>query len=111
MTEAIRHGAAGVIPKTLGSKAMLGALRLMLSGETFVPAMVAREEAEASGAELPDEGPVQGLTAREREVLKLLVAGMTNKEVGETLGISERSVDRHWVCAKTWLFNQIRGTV
>ena len=35
--------------------------------------------------------------------------GMTNKEVAETLGIGERSVDRHWVCAKTWLFNKVRG--
>jgi DNA-binding NarL/FixJ family response regulator len=97
--QAIHHGAAGVIPKTLGSKAMLGALRLVLAGETFVPAMVARDEAEASeaesGAELPDEGPIQGLTAREREVLKLLVAGMTNKEIAKRLGIQEVTVKLH----------------
>ena len=47
---------------------------------------------------------------RARVVVLRYFAGMTNKEVGETLGISERSVDRHWVCAKTWLFNQIRGS-
>ena len=41
--QAIQHGAAGVIPKTLSSKAMLGALRLVLAGETFVPSMVTRD--------------------------------------------------------------------
>ena len=34
--------------------------------------------------------------------------GMTNKEVAETLGIGERSVDRHWVCAKAWLFQKLQ---
>jgi RNA polymerase sigma factor (TIGR02999 family) len=35
--------------------------------------------------------------------------GLTNKEAAETLGIGERTVDRHWVCAKTWLFHKIRA--
>jgi RNA polymerase sigma factor (TIGR02999 family) len=46
---------------------------------------------------------------RARIVVMKYFGGMTNKEVAETLGIGERTVDRHWVCAKTWLFNQIRG--
>jgi RNA polymerase sigma factor (TIGR02999 family) len=35
--------------------------------------------------------------------------GLTNKEVADTLGISERSVDRRWLYAKTWLFKRIRS--
>jgi len=96
--EAIQNGAAGVIPKTLGSKAMLGALRLVLAGETYVPSMVARETADEDD-EAPstasNEGLIQGLTEREREVLKLLVAGMTNKEIGKRLGIQEVTVKLH----------------
>lgn len=98
--EAIQNGAAGVIPKTLGSKAMLGALRLVLAGETYVPSMVTRESAD-DGADdsgpstASNEGPIQGLTEREREVLKLLVAGMTNKEIGKRLGIQEVTVKLH----------------
>lgn len=34
--------------------------------------------------------------------------GMTNKEVADALGMSERSVDRRWHYAKTWLINRIR---
>jgi RNA polymerase sigma factor (TIGR02999 family) len=45
---------------------------------------------------------------RARVVVLKFFAGMTNKEVAETLGISERSIDRHWVCAKTWLFQNLQ---
>ncbi len=46
---------------------------------------------------------------RARIVVLKYFGGMTNKEVAETLGIGERSVDRHWVCAKVWLFRKIAG--
>ncbi len=45
---------------------------------------------------------------RARIVVLKYFGGMTNKEVAENLGIGERSVDRHWVCAKTWLFHKIQ---
>lgn len=97
--EAIQHGAAGVIPKTLGSKAMLGAIRLVLAGETFVPSMVARDEFEITddliGSEPPAESPISTLTAREREVLRILTTGLTNKAIGEKLGIQEVTVKLH----------------
>jgi RNA polymerase sigma factor (TIGR02999 family) len=44
---------------------------------------------------------------RARIVVLKYFGGMTNKQVAETLGISERSVDRHWVCAKTWLYQKL----
>lgn len=48
---------------------------------------------------------------RARVVVLKYFGGMTNKEVAETLGIGERSVDRHWVCAKSWLFNKIQAQI
>lgn len=48
---------------------------------------------------------------RARVVLMKFYGGMTNKEVAELLGIGERSVDRHWVCAKAWLFQKLRDMV
>jgi len=47
---------------------------------------------------------------RARVVVMKFFSGMTNQEVADTLGISERSVDRHWVCAKAWLFQKLRET-
>lgn len=46
---------------------------------------------------------------RARVVVLKYFGGMTNKEVADTMGIGERSVDRHWVCAKAWLFQKLRG--
>lgn len=74
------------------------------------------DELELAGAE-PDEKILRVNAALERmeslhpERARIVVlkyfGGMTNKEVAETLGIGERSVDRHWVCAKTWLYQEI----
>ena len=42
-------------------------------------------------------------------VLKFFV-GLTNQEVAENLGVTERTVERHWAYAKAWLFQSIRAT-
>jgi RNA polymerase sigma factor (TIGR02999 family) len=44
---------------------------------------------------------------RARIVVLKYFGGMTNQEVAETLGIGERTVYRHWVCAKVWLFDKL----
>lgn len=46
---------------------------------------------------------------RSKIVVMKFFGGMTNKEIAETLGISERSVERHWVCAKVWLLKAVRA--
>ena len=46
---------------------------------------------------------------RARVVVMKFFGGMTNREVAEALEIGERSVDRHWVCAKAWLFQKLQG--
>ncbi len=43
-----------------------------------------------------------------RVVVLKFFGGLTNEEVAETLGISERTVDRQWACAKARLFRWIR---
>jgi RNA polymerase sigma factor (TIGR02999 family) len=45
---------------------------------------------------------------RARVVVLKFFSGFTNDEVAETLGIGERTVRRHWVCAKEWLFQKIQ---
>jgi RNA polymerase sigma factor (TIGR02999 family) len=44
---------------------------------------------------------------RARVVVLKFFGGRTNKETSEAIGISERSVNRHWICARTWLFKRI----
>ncbi len=47
---------------------------------------------------------------RARIVELKFFAGLTNKEVAEMLDMGERSVARHWLCARTWLFKEIQKT-
>ena len=42
-----------------------------------------------------DEGPLQALTPREREVLQLVAEGRSNKGIGDRLAVSERAVQKH----------------
>ena len=44
-----------------------------------------------------------------RIVLLKFFGGRTNQEVAEMLGVTERTVERHWAYAKAWLFERIRG--
>ena len=44
------------------------------------------------------------------EVVKLrFFVGLSDREVAEVLGLSERTVERHWAYAKAWLFREIGG--
>ncbi|HEY0946179.1 MAG TPA: ECF-type sigma factor [Opitutaceae bacterium] len=43
-----------------------------------------------------------------RVVVLKFFGGRTNQEVAQSLGVTERTVERHWAYAKAWLFNEIR---
>jgi DNA-binding NarL/FixJ family response regulator len=92
---ALQAGAAGFLPKTMRGTAMLNALRLILAGERYVPdILVAGQPAHAE--ESPGSGPSpRSLTPREREVMGLLVQGLSNKEIGHRLGIEVVTVALH----------------
>ncbi|MCA9620563.1 MAG: response regulator transcription factor [Myxococcales bacterium] len=81
----LEAGAKGYILKASTAEVMLSALELVLAGGTYVPP-------EALLAASPD-GP--HLTAKQREVLALLVQGQSNKEIAASLGASESTVRTH----------------
>ena len=95
---AIDRGALGYIPKSSSGDVILGALRLVLSGGTYVP----REAIErpASPAGLPQHSPDEvsrrlGITPRQAEVLGLLLAGKSNKVISRDLNLAESTVKNH----------------
>ena len=63
--EALGHGAAGFIPKTLNGRALLGALQLVLAGEKFIPSLVV-SEADAKRADGPNGLPTAGARPGDR---------------------------------------------
>lgn len=100
--EAFESGAAGFVPKSLSTDAMLNAFRLILSSEKYIPEDVLpllSKGAGERGANGSDgqrfENRLDALTGREREVLTQLIEGASNKQIGRTLGIEEVTVKLH----------------
>lgn len=81
--EALERGAIGWLTKSMSGDALIGALRLMLAGERFVPASLL----------LPDQSSL--LTPREREVATLLAQGLADKQIAEQLGLETGTVKVH----------------
>ncbi|TCS74093.1 LuxR family two component transcriptional regulator [Sulfuritortus calidifontis] len=84
-------GVAGFIPKSSSSQVMFSALRLVLSGGVYVPSQLVG----ASGPAIPDDSVLARLTERQREVLRLLAGGRTNKQICRELNLSEGTVKVH----------------
>jgi DNA-binding NarL/FixJ family response regulator len=84
--DAIEAGARGFVPKTLGTKAMISAIRFMVSGEVFVPFDFMQK---------PETRTVADLTARETEVLRGICHGKSNKEIARDLDLREVTIKLH----------------
>ncbi len=84
---ALEAGAKGYVIKGMPYQTLIDALLRVHSGGRFLPPPVAR----ALAARIPDSE----LSAREQEVLRHLVDGMTNKEIANLLGITEATVKCH----------------
>jgi DNA-binding NarL/FixJ family response regulator len=84
---ALQAGARGYLLKGMFGDELLDAIRAVHAGKTRIPAVVAERLAGRMGG--------QELTARELEVLRLIVRGQSNKEIGASLSISEATVKTH----------------
>lgn len=96
--ESVRAGAHGYILKDTAATELRRAIRAVQSGEAFLSPPVASRLTAAVRGELEREartGDLGSLTAREREVLRGIVRGQTNKEIAAALGISHRTVETH----------------
>jgi DNA-binding NarL/FixJ family response regulator len=107
--ESVKSGASGYLLKSISGDAFIEALRGLEQGTPpFSPGLASRllsEFAKLSGTEdgssrLPSrssekERQIDGLTERQTEVLRLVAEGLTYREVGKRLSLSERTVRFH----------------
>lgn len=95
---AVRAGAKGFLLKDTSLERLAEAIRCIANGETHhQPALTERVLRAALGAGLDFpamDQPVE-LTEREREVLRLLTAGLSNREIADALGVVEGTVKNH----------------
>jgi len=91
---ALAEGALGFVVKHSAPAELVLAVRSALEGRTYVTPALAGELLRPPGRETPRE-PAGTLTLRQREILQLLVAGRSAKEIAAVLGISSRTVEFH----------------
>ena len=98
---AVQAGAAGFIPKTVSGSAMVNALRLVLSGETYLPSSSFFEDpanqsmTPVAAKPVGAPPPFDRLSRREGEILAQLVEGRTNKEIAIALSLQEITIKVH----------------
>ncbi|AOZ71137.1 hypothetical protein LPB142_16285 [Rhodobacter xanthinilyticus] len=105
--QALAKGARGFIPKNMRLAALPNALNLVASGEVYLPASMLGTPPDA-GQPGVIEGCVAQLSDRETEVLRLVVAGLPNKEIARRTDSSEVRVKMHMrmICKKLAVANR-----
>lgn len=96
LREAIRVGAAGYILKRAAETELISAIRAIMGGGFYVdPSMVRALLSDEIKPTATLRESVEPLTHREKEILKLIVQGYTNRQTAEELNISTRTVEGH----------------
>lgn len=87
ISSALKKGALGYVCKDVAPGELIKAIRTVVSGKKFVPADIAQILSESIGQE--------ELTPTETNVLRMIVGGMSNKEIGFAMDVSENTVKTH----------------
>src|SRR5688572_1019048 len=87
ITKALKKGAAGYICKDVSPEELLTAIRTVAAGKKYIPADIAQILSQNVGQE--------ELTPTESTILRMIVGGMSNKEIAFALDISENTVKSH----------------
>jgi NarL family two-component system response regulator LiaR len=91
---ALRAGAAGYLLKNTQPEELARAVRAAYAGEVLLDPVVAARLVEALAVDGP-EGPLDRLTPRELDVLRLIGRGFANKRIARELSVSEKTVKTH----------------
>lgn len=88
--EAVEKGAVGFVPKSMGAKSLMNAMHFMIAGETYVPPGAFCDSGKIAESEFSRQ-----LSRREREVLRKLCHGRSNKEIAQELDLQEVTIKLH----------------
>jgi len=109
---ALEAGAVGYILKGVGASELIGAIKSVAVGESFVsPNLAVRLLSTAK--KKTASGLLSSLTSQEKRTLRLVAMGLSNREVGERLGILEKTVKFHMtrIMEKLKVRNRVEATL
>ena len=96
LREAMKAGASGYVLKRAAESELVSAIGVVRRGDLYVdPAMLRSVLGDLAASRPPSPSPTEVLTAREKDVLRLIAEGYTNPQIGTELGISVRTVEGH----------------
>ncbi|MCE2743471.1 MAG: response regulator transcription factor [Fluviicola sp.] len=87
-------GATGYLTKNSSKKELIESIQKVFDGEKYICEEI-KERFLASAMNGNDENAKKELTSKEIEIVKFITKGLTSKEIGEMLNISNRTVDTH----------------
>jgi DNA-binding NarL/FixJ family response regulator len=94
----LKAGVSGYVLKKAAASELVAAIRAVQRGGLVLDPEIARDVMHEQGRDAPAdraEDPYETLTDREKQVLKLVAEGSSNKEVADTLGISVKTAMAH----------------
>jgi DNA-binding NarL/FixJ family response regulator len=93
----LKAGALGYIPKSATPQTVISALQLVLSGNIYVPPLMANapEQALTPAGRAQRPADAAQFTERQLDVIRYLREGVSNKEISARLGIAEKTVKAH----------------
>ncbi len=95
LADAMRGGARGYFLKDMEPDELVAALRKVIVGDKVVAPAMQAVYARIVSQPFDEPDPVEGLTPREHEILRLLAEGRSNKMIANDLGISDGTVKLH----------------
>ena len=92
---ALRSGASGYIVKDAATTELELVVKAVVEGNTYLSPSISKTVIDSYLERVGGEGPLEQLTARQREILQLIAEGKNTKEIADTLQVSVKTVEAH----------------
>ncbi|MBB2975257.1 DNA-binding NarL/FixJ family response regulator [Microbacterium endophyticum] len=92
---AVVAGASGYVLKNIRGRGLIEGIHRVARGENLISREVTDRVHDFLSSHTPESAPSVELTLRERQALELITEGLTNRQIGERLGIAEKTVKNY----------------
>lgn len=95
VTQALRDGASGYLPKDIAPEELATAIRSVARGDEYISPPISKHIVKYMQRTQTNQGYGDQLTPRQREILKYIAEGHSTKEIAHMLGLSAKTVEAH----------------